>query len=61
MLHLVGAGMPGKVYCHIIRSAGGIALDIGSTMDVLAGVRSRPNITPELLSEFKIVEDAETP
>jgi GT-D fold-like domain len=61
MLYLVGAGMPGKVYCNVIRSAGGIALDIGSTMDVLAGVRSRPNITPELLSEFKIVDAADAP
>jgi hypothetical protein len=61
MLYLVGAGMPGKVYCDVIRSAGGVALDIGSTMDVLAGVRSRPNITPEVLSEFRIVEAAEAP
>jgi len=60
-LYLVGAGMPGKVYCDVIRSAGGVAIDIGSTMDVLAGVRSRPNITPDLLSEFKIVEAAEAP
>jgi GT-D fold-like domain len=60
-LYLVGAGMPGKVYCDVIRSAGGVALDIGSTMDVLAGVRSRSNITPEVLSEFQIVESAEAP
>jgi hypothetical protein len=60
-LYLVGAGMPGKVYCDVIRSAGAVALDVGSTMDVLAGVRSRPNITPELLSEFRIVEPAAAP
>ncbi len=40
-LFLVGAGFLGKVYCHEIRMAGGVAVDIGSAMDVWAGVASR--------------------
>jgi hypothetical protein len=41
ILYFVAAGMPGKVYCDAIRAAGGIAVDIGATADIWAGVRSR--------------------
>jgi hypothetical protein len=41
IVYFVAAGMPGKVYCEAIRSAGGIAVDIGATADIWAGVRSR--------------------
>lgn len=34
---LVGAGLLGKIYCARIRRAGGIAIDIGSLIDVLMG------------------------
>ena len=41
ILYFVAAGMLGKVYCEAIRAAGGIAVDIGATADIWAGVRSR--------------------
>lgn len=34
---LVGAGVLGKIYCHAIRSAGAVAVDIGSVLDAWAG------------------------
>lgn len=37
----VGAGFLGKIYCHEIRLAGGVAIDMGSVMDLWAGVASR--------------------
>src|SRR5215210_7246622 len=40
-LFFVGAGFLGKAYCREIRLAGGIAVDMGSVMDVWAGVPSR--------------------
>jgi hypothetical protein len=36
-LFLVGAGLLGKYYCHLIKKSNGVALDIGSTMDRFAG------------------------
>lgn len=48
-LFLVGAGFLGKAYCHEIRLAGGVAVDVGSVMDVWAGVASRTgyeNVVP---------------
>ncbi|NBC33511.1 MAG: hypothetical protein GVY13_12620 [Alphaproteobacteria bacterium] len=41
---LVAAGLLGKHYCGIIRDRGGIALDIGSIADAMAGVSTRPYI-----------------
>jgi hypothetical protein len=41
-LVLVGAGIFGKLYCHAAREGGGIAVDIGSAMDLLAGLKTRP-------------------
>ncbi len=38
---LVSAGMLGKVYCHWIKAAGGIALDIGSAADHWCGYGTR--------------------
>jgi len=37
VLTLVGAGVLGKVYCHAVKMAGGVALDIGSIFDGWAG------------------------
>ncbi|MCT4363320.1 MAG: hypothetical protein N3Z29_00240 [Synechococcaceae cyanobacterium MAG-AL1] len=37
MLVLVAAGILGKIYCHAIREQGGIALDVGSVLDLCAG------------------------
>lgn len=40
-LALVGAGPLGKSYCQWFREAGGVAVDIGSVFDAMAGVASR--------------------
>jgi hypothetical protein len=40
-LFLVGAGILGKHYCNLIKTRGGVALDIGSVFDSWAG-RGRP-------------------
>lgn len=34
VLYLVGAGIPGKVVCDTIKRAGGVALDVGSVVDI---------------------------
>jgi len=49
-LSLVGAGPCGKAYCDAIRAAGGVALDIGSIMDLWADRRTR-----SYLAEMKSV------
>jgi hypothetical protein len=36
-LWLVGGGMLGKLYCARVRAAGGVALDVGSLLDLWAG------------------------
>jgi len=41
-LCLVGAGVWAELYCTWIRRRGGVAVDIGSGMDLLAGQCSRP-------------------
>lgn len=41
LLVLVGAGPLGKIYCDVIRQAGGIALDLGSLLDAWTGLCSR--------------------
>lgn len=53
-LWLVAAGMLGKVYCDVIRAAGGIAVDIGHTADVWAGLRTRANIKPSALATWRL-------
>jgi O-methyltransferase len=61
ILYLVAAGMPGKVYCEAIRRHGGIALDIGHSIDVLAGVAGRKNVTEDVLDRYQIVTASEHP
>ncbi len=41
-LVLVGAGLFGKIYCHIAKQNGAVALDLGSAFDILAGKKTRP-------------------
>jgi len=41
-LVLIGAGIFGKIYCEAVRSAGGVAVDLGSGFDLLAGISTRP-------------------
>ncbi|KQT17776.1 hypothetical protein ASG40_17345 [Methylobacterium sp. Leaf399] len=43
LLVLVGAGILGKIYCGRVRQLGGIAIDVGSMMDVWAGLKTRDN------------------
>lgn len=43
-LYLVAAGILGKIYCQWIKSAGGIAIDIGSLADHWCGYRTRYTI-----------------
>jgi hypothetical protein len=54
-LWFVAAGLLGKVYSDVIRTAGGIAVDIGHTADVWAGIRSRASIRPSALATWRIV------
>lgn len=41
-LVLVGAGLFGKVYCHVAKLHGAVAIDLGSAFDILAGLSTRP-------------------
>ena len=44
VLFLVAAGYLGKLYCDAIKSAGGIALDVGSVADGWVGKITRPTL-----------------
>jgi hypothetical protein len=39
-LFLVGAGILGKIYSDAIRQRGGVAIDVGSVMDLCGGLRT---------------------
>ncbi len=41
-LCLVGAGPWSEIYCSVIKSRGGVAVDIGSGFDLAEGKRTRP-------------------
>jgi len=41
-LVLVGAGLLGKLYCNTAKNSGAVALDFGSSFDILAGMSTRP-------------------
>jgi hypothetical protein len=41
MVYLVGGGLYGKLYCNLIKSQGGIAIDLGSLFDAWLGIPSR--------------------
>jgi hypothetical protein len=41
-LALVGAGIPGKAYCHWLKESGCVAIDVGSVLDAWIGKASRP-------------------
>ncbi len=49
-LCLVGAGVWAEFYCHWAKELGGVAVDIGSGFDLLAGEQTRP-IHKRLLGE----------
>jgi hypothetical protein len=42
VLYLVGAGVPGKICCELIKRAGGVALDIGTVVDIWMKAPIRP-------------------
>jgi hypothetical protein len=48
---LVGAGIPGKVYCHWLKESGCVAIDVGSVFDAWVGRASRPMV---LKSRFNV-------
>lgn len=54
-LHLVGAGIPGKHYLHVIRENGGIGLDLGALLDAWDGRSTRP-----LVYRDKLGDDVDT-
>lgn len=41
-LVLVGAGLFGKIYCDAAKKGGGVAIDMGSAFDLMAGRATRP-------------------
>lgn len=43
-LVLVGAGIPGKVYCQWLKERGCVAIDIGAVFDAWIGKASRPRV-----------------
>ncbi|MET0566996.1 MAG: hypothetical protein ABW021_11195 [Acidimicrobiia bacterium] len=57
-LVLVGAGIPGKVYCQWLKESGCVALDVGSIFDAWVGRASRPTV---LKSRFSITEGDRVP
>ena len=57
-LFFVGAGLVGKLYCDEIRQAGGMAIDVGSLMDVWVGEGVRPYQTKEFVNKYQIVGES---
>jgi hypothetical protein len=57
-LVLVGAGIPGKVYCQWLKESGCVAIDVGSIFDAWVGRASRPMV---LKSRFKIADGDSVP
>lgn len=57
-LVLVGAGIPGKVYCQWLKEAGCVAIDVGAVFDAWLGRASRPRV---LESRFKVAAGNSVP
>jgi len=55
---LVGAGIPGKVYCQWLKESGCVAIDVGSVFDAWVGKASRPRV---LESRFGIAAGNRVP
>lgn len=53
-LYLVGAGLLGKYYCHLIKANGGMAIDMGSALDVLEGKSTRRYHKNEYITKNQI-------
>ncbi|MEI6830339.1 MAG: WcbI family polysaccharide biosynthesis putative acetyltransferase [Synechococcaceae cyanobacterium ELA445] len=61
-LWLVGAGILGKIYCQAIRAQGGVAIDVGSVIDLSSGLghtrgeyRQHPYLIKSALAAFTTV------
>ena len=52
----ISAGMLAKIYCGVIRAAGGVAVDIGSVADTWAGVRSRWHMNDDYQRAWGILD-----
>ena len=53
LLYLVGAGVQAKIYCDLIKRAGGIALDVGAVPDIWMSAPTRSywaDVTPHALA-----------
>jgi hypothetical protein len=57
-LALVGAGIPGKVYCQWLKESGCVAIDVGSVFDAWVGRASRPRV---LESRFGVADGDRVP
>lgn len=53
-LFLVGAGLLGKVYCELVRQSGGMAIDVGSMMDVWVGKGVRPYQNDTFVEKYRL-------
>ncbi|NDY91940.1 hypothetical protein [Ideonella livida] len=53
-LYLVGAGLLGKAYCRTIEKQGGMAIDVGSLMDVWQGIGVRKYQTEEFVEKYRL-------
>ena len=58
-VYLVGAGLMGKLICELIRSRGGIALDIGSVFDGWALQRTRRYLEHDLNGSYSLHDVAD--
>lgn len=54
-LFLVAAGLLGKYYCGLIKQQGGMAIDIGSIMDVWMGYGVRGYQSEEFVQKYKLI------
>jgi hypothetical protein len=57
-LVLVGAGIPGKIYCQWLKESGCVAIDVGAVFDAWVGKASRPLV---LESRFNMAGGARVP
>jgi hypothetical protein len=56
-LFLVGAGILGKTYCELVRRAGGMAIDMGSMLDVWMGIGVRVYQNERFVAEHRLGGD----
>lgn len=51
-LFIVGAGGLGKIYCHLVKQHGGMAIDLGAMLDGWDGLVTRPYL--KRIEEFRL-------